>query len=451
MRNPASSACACSRANAAASDVGRDGTVEHEAPDPLGELLGVGGAELGPVRPAEEVQLVVAEGGPDPVEVAGGVGGADARQPAGVALAAPGREPLRRLDQGGALGVVVGRRVDGVERGGAGVVGAADRRAVVHAARVEADDVVAGRQLGALPARTEERVLHVVGQLEARRAGTTRVDEDRAGAPARARGAHPVERQRDRAAARIGIVERDPQPRRSATAAARVPAEPGAGAPAGVAIAERGAARDDERDGEEDAEATSGCQRLPRPLSWFPRSRPRARHRARRPRLVVGHVGVEVGVGEREHAHVRERAPDPCRPTTRCRVRIGTMRVKRKPRNIAACTSLCSTYSITSCAGSPMLRPDLLAEEAVAHEVARVDAELLAVVALGVGELRVVVAQREPAERHVARLVLHDVRVERTASGSVAMVADDAERRERETLDDHLHRRGTSCPSGGRR
>ena len=119
-------------------DVGRDGAVEHEAPDPLGELLGVGGTELGPVRPAEEVQLVVAEGGPDPVEVAGGVGGADARQPAGVALAAPGREALRRLDQRGPLGVVVGRRVDGVERGGAGVVGAADRRAVVHAPRVEA-------------------------------------------------------------------------------------------------------------------------------------------------------------------------------------------------------------------------------------------------------------------------------------------------------------------------
>ena len=41
----------------------------------------------------------------------------------------------------------------------------------------------------------------------------------------------------------------------------------------------------------------------------------------------------------------------------------------------------------------PDALPDLLAEEPVAHQVARVDAELLALVALGVGELRVEVAQ----------------------------------------------------------
>ena len=101
-------------------------------------------------------------------------------------------------------------------------------------------------------------------------------------------------------------------------------------------------------------------------------------------------------------------------------------------------TSLCSTYSAASC-GSPMPLPDLLAEEAVAHEVAGVDAELLALVALGLGQLRVVVAQRQPTEHDVARLVLHHVRVERLAQRLGRHVADEPERGEREALDDDLH------------
>ena len=69
--------------------------------------------------------------------------------------------------------------------------------------------------------------------------------------------------------------------------------------------------------------------------------------------------------------------------------------------------------SSATSSGSPSVRPHLLAEEAVAHPVAGVDAELLALVALGLGELRVVVAQRQPAEHHVPGLVLHHVGVER--------------------------------------
>jgi hypothetical protein len=56
---------------------------------------------------------------------------------------------------------------------------------------------------------------------------------------------------------------------------------------------------------------------------------------------------------------------------------------------------------------------DLLAEEAVAHQVAGLDAELLALVPLGLRQLRVVVAQCQPPEHDVARLVLHDVGVQR--------------------------------------
>jgi len=56
--------------------------------------------------------------------------------------------------------------------------------------------------------------------------------------------------------------------------------------------------------------------------------------------------------------------------------------------------------------------PDLLGQEPVAHQVARVDDELLPLLPLFLRELGVVLAQREAAERHVTRLVLHHVRVE---------------------------------------
>ena len=87
------------------------------------------------------------------------------------------------------------------------------------------------------------------------------------------------------------------------------------------------------------------------------------------------------------------------------------MRMKRNERNSRITLAVLDV--LADLMREPEALPDLLAEEAVAHQVARVDAELLALVALGVGELRVVVAQREPAERHVAGLVLHHVRVDR--------------------------------------
>ena len=57
--------------------------------------------------------------------------------------------------------------------------------------------------------------------------------------------------------------------------------------------------------------------------------------------------------------------------------------------------------------------PDLLAEEPVAHAIARVDAEGLSLVALGIGELRVVIPQCEATEHDVAGFVLHHVRIDR--------------------------------------
>lgn len=45
--------------------------------------------------------------------------------------------------------------------------------------------------------------------------------------------------------------------------------------------------------------------------------------------------------------------------------------------------------------------------EAVAHEVERLDDELLTLGALGIGDVRIVFAQRHAAEGDVTRLVLH--------------------------------------------
>src|SRR5262245_9149754 len=53
--------------------------------------------------------------------------------------------------------------------------------------------------------------------------------------------------------------------------------------------------------------------------------------------------------------------------------------------------------------------PYRLRAEAVAHQIAPLDHELLAVGPLGLGQLPVVVAQGEPPERHVPGLVLHHV------------------------------------------
>jgi hypothetical protein len=79
-----------------------------------------------------------------------------------------------------------------------------------------------------------------------------------------------------------------------------------------------------------------------------------------------------------------------------------------------------------SATGRPSAAQTLLGLETVAHEVARLDRELLALVALGLRELRIVVAQREASEGDVARLVLHHVRVHAAASEFFAWSRIDA-------------------------
>ena len=53
--------------------------------------------------------------------------------------------------------------------------------------------------------------------------------------------------------------------------------------------------------------------------------------------------------------------------------------------------------------------PDLLLQEPVAHPHGGLERELLALAHLGVGQLLVVLLQREHAERDVARFVAHHV------------------------------------------
>ena len=92
--------------------------------------------------------------------------------------------------------------------------------------------------------------------------------------------------------------------------------------------------------------------------------------------------------------------------------------------------------------------PDLAGGEPVAHQVAALDDELLAVGPLGRGQLLVVIPQRQPAERHVPGLVLHDVGEQLRDQGVVGQVPVHAERGQRQPLDQHLHAEVGHVPAG---
>ena len=83
--------------------------------------------------------------------------------------------------------------------------------------------------------------------------------------------------------------------------------------------------------------------------------------------------------------------------------------------------------------------PDLLAAEPVAHQVAGLDHELLALVALLAGQVGVGVLQGHPPEGDVTGLVLHDVAQDLLGQRVGGGVAQQPERGEREALDQHLH------------
>ena len=77
-----------------------DGAVEHHGPHVGREELGVGGAEECAVGVAHEGQPGVAEGGPDPVEVPGGIDGAHVGEDAAAVVLALGGVLLVVAEQG---------------------------------------------------------------------------------------------------------------------------------------------------------------------------------------------------------------------------------------------------------------------------------------------------------------------------------------------------------------
>jgi hypothetical protein len=163
-------------------------------------------------------------------------------------------------------------------------------------------------------------------------------------------------------------------------------------------------------------------------------------------RLVVGHERLHVELLEAEHAHVGEGGPH-----------LGTEHADvPQGRHDAAeqqAAELLQGLALAHVADAVLgveaeRAPDLLAEEAVAHEVAGLDAELLALLPLPVRELPVVVAQGQPPEGDVAGLVLHHVGVDRLGERVDGDVADEPERRQRQPLDQHLHAEVGHVPAG---
>ena len=83
--------------------------------------------------------------------------------------------------------------------------------------------------------------------------------------------------------------------------------------------------------------------------------------------------------------------------------------------------------------------PQLALLEPVAHVIAGLDQKLLALVAFGLGQVRIILAERQAAKGDVARLVLHDIGIDRGSERRGRMVADTSKGGKRQTLDHHLH------------
>src|SRR5438270_3936978 len=153
-------------------------------------------------------------------------------------------------------------------------------------------------------------------------------------------------------------------------------------------------------------------------------------------RFVAGHLGVDVGVGERHHAHVLEGLADLDPPQADVPDDGDDAGEEVHPE---LAEQLALVHPLGGIGREVQPLPHLLGHEAVPHPVARVHAELLALGALGFGELRVVVPQGQAPEHHVVRLVLHHVRVDGAGQGLRGHVADEAERGQCQSLDEDLH------------
>ena len=77
--------------------------------------------------------------------------------------------------------------------------------------------------------------------------------------------------------------------------------------------------------------------------------------------------------------------------------------------------------------------------ETVPHVIAGLDQEFLALVALGLGQVRIIIAQGETTEGHMARLVFHDIGIDHLGQRVLGQVADRAESGQGQAFNDDLH------------
>ena len=117
--------------------------------------------------------------------------------------------------------------------------------------------------------------------------------------------------------------------------------------------------------------------------------------------VFLEHRGA-VAVGELDRAEIDERLlhRGPHRPMSRT---VGTMRLNRRARNFVVASALIVERLEALLDVEAGRFPGLDRLEPVAHQVAGLDQEFLALVALLLGQLRIVVAQGEAAEGDVAR------------------------------------------------
>ena len=161
------------------------------------------------------------------------------------------------------------------------------------------------------------------------------------------------------------------------------------------------------------------------------------RRRSSRPRFVLGHDRIEIGRLVADDAHVGEglahlRAPEA--DVLQGGHDPGEQQAAEHPLALALVDVVDAVLGVVAEA-----LPQLLRQKAVAHPVAGVGAELLAVVALGLGQLRVVVTKGQATEHDVACLVLHDIGVDRLAQRVARRVADEPEGGQGQPLDQDLH------------
>ena len=155
--------------------VGVDGAVENHRAHVLRELLGVGRADPGAVGVAEVGQLVVADRGPDRVEILGDVRGADVGQEVGAHLVDAALDERLRLvldvrdTRGRVVHLGVGPQAVVV---GVGVAPQCRGRRA-HPARVEPDEVEP------LTDRRRQRLDHADRRFDAGLARAARVDDQR--------------------------------------------------------------------------------------------------------------------------------------------------------------------------------------------------------------------------------------------------------------------------------